>query len=349
MNEPRGRPVAKAVTGGLNARAKPSPLLVSPSSSTGGRPPPQILPPPSSLSGHPIRRKARPRKLHLRGGQGAGATAAAEDTKPPRKKNSALATISPLLPGPDGGRALARPYSSSLSSLSLASSSSSSSGARHRPRKPTDAGEVEEEGSVASRKSVETTEDNLTQDSSFSEEDNDLTRGSSYSVDDDDDDSYSDDCTNSYLSRDAPSRGPRRGRSKTGRGRQRSESDGGGGGRRRATVRGRGGEDYYHYNDDDDKGLSLLDVVSPCCSSLCVIQEGVNDLTRRWRRRARRATCAIDADDDVDDTSVEMRGDARIDSWDDCASGVSGRPASPPPDPPVTSRTKRLAYKIMLV
>ena len=347
MNEPRGRPVAKPVTGGLNARAKPSPLLVLSSSSTGGQPPP--LPPPSSLRGRPIRWKARPRKLP-RG-------LAAEDPKLLRKKNAAT-TRSSLFPCPDEGRTSAQSASSSCSS----SSSSSSSGLRRRPRRLTDAVEEEEEeegeGSVASR-SVETTEDDLTQDSSFDKEDDDLTRGSSYSADDD----YDDDRTNNDLaeysrgSRDARSHGPRRGRrgnlpapilksrdrKAPGRGRRRSESDGGGGERRRAAVRGRG-EDYYYYDD----GISLLDAVSPCCSSLCVIREGVNDLTRRWRRRAGSAPSAVDVDDDIDDVSDEMR-DAEVDSWEDYVSRVSERPASPPPDPPVTLRIKRQVHKTKLV
>jgi hypothetical protein len=382
MNEPRGRPVAKPVTGGakqtsyvqttttfrrrhlsvtspaptlgrgLNARAKPSPLLVLSPSSTGGQPPPPLLPP-SSLRGHPIRWKTRPRKLPR--GRGAGATTAAEDPPKLIRKKNAATTRSSLSPGPDEGRTSAQ---SSSSSCSSSSSTSSSSGARRRPRKPTDAEEEEEEGSVASR-SVETTEDDLTHDSSFDKEDDNLTRGSSYSVDENDDDD-DDDCTNNDItdysrgSRDARSHGPRHGRgnfpapipksrdNKTlVRGRRRSESDGVGGGRRRATFLGMW-EDYY-----DDDGLSL-DAVSPCCSSLCVIREGVNDLTRRWRRRAGRAPFAVDADDDIDDFSDEMR-DAKVDSWEDFVSRLSERPASPPPDPPATLRSKRQAHKTKLV
>ena len=175
MNEPRGRPVAKPVTGGakqtsyvqttttfrrrhlsvtspaptlgrgLNARAKPSPLLVLSPSSTGGQPPPPLLPP-SSLRGHPIRWKTRPRKLPR--GRGAGATTAAEDPPKLIRKKNAATTRSSLSPGPDEGRTSAQ---SSSSSCSSSSSTSSSSGARRRPRKPTDAEEEEEEGSVASR------------------------------------------------------------------------------------------------------------------------------------------------------------------------------------------------------
>jgi hypothetical protein len=113
-----------------------------------------------------------------------------------------------------------------------------SSGAHCCLQKPTNVGEMEEEGLVASRRSVKTTKDNLMQDFSFSKEENDLTQRLLYSVDGDN--FYSNECRNSYLSHGALLHGSCRGCSKTGRGRQQSESNGSSGGRRRATVQGRG-------------------------------------------------------------------------------------------------------------